>query len=109
MIQKGPISSIQNEVVGPPLPTTRYEPEAFGLSKEAVLQIAELTRALFGGVVTVDKSCDPEYTADEYLVFAADTGLQPGEIVRAESEWVCRVEAIAPGCDMLRLSIRPRD
>lgn len=106
MIQKSPTPQTQVEIDGLDQLHVRSETEAAVLSPEAISQISGVTHALFGGAVAVNTSRDPEYPAEEYLVFAVAAALSPGDIVHAECEWIRQVEAIVPNCDSLRLSIR---
>ena len=74
----------------------------------AIVKIIGVTSELFGGEVTLVEDCDPEFPDDRYAVVVAQTQLDPCEVPKTEREWVKRVEAIAPKCDGLRLSIRFR-
>jgi hypothetical protein len=106
MIQNRPTPPVQDELAGLHPLEVPTQSQVAELPRNAISQVTELTRGLFGGPVVVNKSRDPEYPDCEYLVFAVDTKLSPSEIVRAECEWIGRVEGIIPNCDSLRLSIR---
>jgi hypothetical protein len=75
---------------------------------DIITDIVRVTTKLFGEDVRVYESCDPEFPAHKWVVFAVEPIMEISELLRAEREWVRAMAQIAPECDMARLLIRPR-
>lgn len=73
---------------------------------EILRRVVSLTTQLFGGVVGIKESFDPEYSNDRYLVFIVETTLGPEDAAARELDWIQQVETIAAGWEQIRLAVR---
>jgi len=71
----------------------------------ALSKLMLATKDIFGGEVAIYESCDPEFPADKYIVFAAETRLRAEQIVEAETAWILALQRTIPTAGDIRLNI----
>jgi hypothetical protein len=73
---------------------------------EIIRQLIAVSTRLFGGIVGIQEKTDPEFPGDKCLMFIVETTLDPKMAAARELDWIREVEAIAPGWEDIRLSVR---
>ena len=83
-----------------------YQHDSYRAATDILRNLVSVTTELFGGIVGIKESFDPEFREDTFVVLTVETDLAPDIAAARELDWIRKIEAIVPGWDGIRLSVR---